>query len=66
MRSLFLNIILSNGSSIYVKKRNIISLEKYSVDQYNVPFWDFNVSVLQNEAFSSQRSKFKKRVKKVR
>lgn len=66
MRSLNLNIILSNGSSICVKKRNILSLEKYSFDQYNVPFWGFNTSILQSEAFSSQRSKFKKRVKKVR
>ena len=42
-----------------------VSVEKFLLDSYNTSFWGFNKALLKNEAFSSKRSKFKKRSKKI-
>lgn len=59
---------MSNGATVHFKKSNIKAREKFTLDQFNHPFWGFDLSKGLNtyETSNNKRSKFKKAVKKTR
>jgi len=56
---------MSNGAIMNFRKANIKAREKFTSDQFNHPFWKFDLSMGLNmyETSNNKRSKFKKAVK---